>query len=210
LSVGLQKAGIIGGRQQYPPIAKCSIGAASPEYFNGRDENHALVSGKNMSNHTTTLFLFSGKIAAGKSTLANSLAAQRSTVLISQDHWLSKLFPDEISTLDDYVSCSARLRDAIGPHVVSLLQEGLSVVMDFPANTRQQRQWLREIFEAADVHHELHFIDVPNDVCKNRLRDRNKSGRHAFQPSEADFDLFTRFFVPPTDVEGFNITIHQT
>jgi len=163
-----------------------------------------------MAIETTTLFLISGKIAAGKSTLANRLAGRRSTVLISEDHWLSKLFPEEISTLDDYVKYSARLRDAVEPHIVSLLQQGLSVVMDFPANTRQQRLWLRGLFEAADVHHELHFIDAPNDVCKHRLRERNKSGKHAFQPSEADFDLFTRYFAPPTDEEHFKIIVHKT
>ena len=163
-----------------------------------------------MTDQSTALFLICGKIAAGKSTLANRMAEQRSTVLVSEDHWLSKLFPDEISTLDDYVKYSARLRDAVGPHVVSLLQQGLSVVMDFPANTRQQRLWLRGLFEAAGVPHELHFIDIPNDVCKNRLRERNKSGAHAIQTSEADFDLFTRYFVPPTDDEDFNVIVHRS
>jgi len=155
------------------------------------------------------LFLISGKIAAGKTTLAKSLATKLATVLMSEDHWLSTLFPNEIATLGDYVRCSTRLRDAIAPHVVTLLQEGVSVVMDFPANTRQQRQWLREIIEAAGVHHELHFVDVPNDVCKSRLRERNESGTHEFQASEADFDLVTSYFVPPTADEGFNITLHQ-
>ena len=170
----------------------------------------ARVNGRKMPDHTTTLFLVSGKIAAGKSTLADKMAAQPSTVLISEDHWLSNLFPGEITSLDDYVRCSARIRAAIGPQVVSVLQEGLSVVMDFPANTPKQRQWLRGLFEAANVHHELHFIDAPDDVCKRRLRDRNRSGQHAFQPSEADFDLVTRFFVPPDEDEGFNLIIHRS
>ncbi len=159
---------------------------------------------------TTKLYLVSGKIAAGKSTLARGLAERCSAVLVREDDWLAKLYPDEISTLDDYVRCSARLRGAIGPHVVSLLREDLSVVMDFPANTRKQRQWLRELFEAAEVRHELHFIDAPDELCKSRLRERNESGEHEFQTSEADFDLFTRYFVPPGDDEGFNITIHRT
>ena len=163
-----------------------------------------------MSEHETTLYLVCGKIAAGKSTLANRLAARRSTVLMSEDHWLSTLFPDEIETLEDYVRCSGRIRAIVGPHVVSLLREGLSVVMDFPANTRQQRRWLRDLFEAADVHHELHFLDVSDDTCKRRLRNRNASGEHAFRPSEADFDRFTRYFVPPDQAEGFNLTTHRT
>lgn len=163
-----------------------------------------------MPDHRTTLFLISGKIAAGKSTLAKKLAARPSTVLISEDSWLSTLFPNEIVTLDDYVRCSARLRDVAGPHVVSLLKEGVSVVMDFPANTRGQREWLRDLFETAGVHHELHFIDTPDDVCKRRLRERNESGQHAFQTSEDDFDMITSYFAPPADDEGFNLTVHQT
>ena len=163
-----------------------------------------------MPDRTPTLFLISGKIAAGKSTLAEKLAVRPATVLFSEDDWLSSLFPAEIATLDDYVRCSARLRDVAGPHVVSLLTAGVSVIMDFPANTRDQRKWLRDLFETAGVHHELHFVDAPDDVCKRRLRERNESGQHAFQTSEADFDIITSYFVPPTDDEGFNLIIHRT
>ena len=162
-----------------------------------------------MVEQTSKLFLVSGKIAAGKSTLARKLATHRATVLVSEDHWLAKLYPGDISTLDDYVRCSARLREAFHPHIVSLLGAGLSVVMDFPANTIRQRKWLRGLFEAADVAHELHYIDVADEVCKKRLRDRNQAGEHPFQASEAEFDLFTSYFVAPTPDEGFNIVIHR-
>lgn len=163
-----------------------------------------------MQKHTSKLILISGKIAAGKSTLASKLASRQASVLISEDHWLSNMYPGEITTLDDYVRCSARLRDAVHPHVVSLLREGLSVVMDFPANTISQRQWLRGIFETANAAHELHYIDVPDEVCKRRLRNRNLAGEHPFQPSEEDFDLFTSHFVAPLPDEGFNIITQRS
>ena len=142
--------------------------------------------------------------------MASKLATREATVLICEDQWLANLYPGEISTLDDYVRCSARLRDTIKPHVVSLLHEGLSVAMDFPANTISQRQWLRGIFEAADVAHELHYVDVSNEVCKKRLRDRNLAGEHPFQTSETEFDLVTSYFIEPTADEGFNIVNHQS
>ena len=63
-----------------------------------------------MLDHRPTLFLVCGKIAAGKSTLAQTLASGPSTLLLSEDHWLSTLYPEEVSTLDDYVRCSARLK----------------------------------------------------------------------------------------------------
>lgn len=151
------------------------------------------------------LYLLSGKIASGKSTLATELATQKTTVLISEDHWNSNLYPDQIQTIQDYVRCSKQLRNAIGPHIISLLREGMSVVMDFPANTLEQRQWLRSLFETARVAHELHFLDITDDICKKRLRKRNAVGEHAYQASDDQFDLFTSYFVAPSKEEGFNL-----
>jgi hypothetical protein len=50
---------------------------------------------------------------------------------------------------------------------------------------------------------------VDDAVCKVRLRRRNAEGTHAFPVTEADFDLFTRFCVPPTPEEGFNLVVHR-
>ncbi len=163
-----------------------------------------------MSNNMPTLHLICGKIAAGKSTLANKLASEPSTLLISEDDWLSRLYPDEISTIDDYMRCSKRLRQVMGSHVGSLLGEGVSVVMDFPANTVSIREWMKGISDEAGVRHELHFIDVPNELCKARLKKRNEAGNHEFSASEDDFDLITSYFMPPTPNEGLNVSMHTT
>jgi predicted kinase len=158
----------------------------------------------------TTLYLLCGKIAAGKSTLATSLAARPGTLLISQDHWMPILFPTENRTIDDFARLSARLRAAMGPHIVDILRQGLSVVLDFPANTVSYRAWMRSLITEAQVAHELHVLDLPDAICKERLRQRNESGKHPYQISEATYDLFTSYFVPPTPNEGFNIVIHDS
>jgi predicted kinase len=106
------------------------------------------------------LFLLCGKIAAGKSTIARQLAARPMTLLISEDHWLSHLFLDDLKSLDDYRRVSARLRAAMEPHVINILQMGLSVVLDFPANTVSNRNWMRSLTIEAHTAHELHFLDV--------------------------------------------------
>jgi len=155
------------------------------------------------------LYLLCGKIGAGKSTLAKNLAGRPNTVLISEDHWNSNLFADELKTIEDYSRLSRRLRSAMGPHVVALLKAGLSVVLDFPANTLANREWMRGIIDDAGVAHELHFLDLPDETCKQRLRARNAAGEHPFQASDAEFDLFTRYFVPPTQDKGFNVVVHH-
>ncbi|GAA6212491.1 ATP-binding protein [Hyphomicrobiales bacterium 4NK60-0047b] len=161
-----------------------------------------------MSNDLPTLHLICGKIAAGKSRLASKLADEPSTLLISEDAWLSQLYPEEISNIDDYIRCSKRLRQVMGSHVGQILSSGVSVVLDFPANTVSIREWMKGISDAAGVRHELHFIDVPDELCKARLKKRNESGNHEFSASEDDFDLITSYFMPPTPSESLNITLH--
>ena len=117
----------------------------------------------------TTLYLLCGKIAAGKSTLARRLAERPATLLITMDHWMSILFPIENRTIEDFARLSARLRAAMGPHVVDILRQDLSVVLDFPANTVSWRSWMRSLISEAHVAHELHVLDFPDAICKERL-----------------------------------------
>jgi predicted kinase len=154
------------------------------------------------------LYLLCGKIAAGKSTFARRLAARPATLLISEDHWTSSLFAGDLRTIDDYGRFSARLRTAIGPHIVDILRQGLSIVLDFPANTVSNRNWMRWLISEANVAHELHLLDVPDTICRQRLQARNRGGEHPFQVSEAEYDLFTSYFVPPGPAEGFNVVVH--
>jgi predicted kinase len=152
-----------------------------------------------------TLHLVCGKIASGKSTLTSQLAQAPQTVRISEDSLLAQLYPGQIASLADYVACAARLRVAIAPLALQLLQAGVSVVLDFPANTPASRAWMREMFQQAGTPHVLHYLDVPDDECKARLRQRNASGLHPFSTSEAQFDDITRHFVPPATAEGFHV-----
>ena len=151
------------------------------------------------------LHMVCGKIGAGKSTLTRQLAEAPATVLISEDTWLATLYPDEIHELPDYVRCAGRLKKAMAEHVAALLGAGVSVVLDFPANTVANRQWMRGIFEAAGAAHALHFLDVPDEICKARLRARNASDIHPFETTDAQFDLISSHFAAPSPEEGFDV-----
>ena len=161
-----------------------------------------------MSEEETTLHLLVGKICAGKSTLAAALGRAPRTVVVSEDAWLSALFGDEMQTVADYVRCAAKLRAAMEPHLIALLRVGLSVVLDFPANTPATRGWMRGLFETAGCAHRLHFLDVTDDICKLRLQQRNAEGTHAFTVSEEEFDRISSHFVAPSDDEGFEILVY--
>lgn len=162
-----------------------------------------------MSRPSPTLHLLCGKIAAGKSTLASRLADSNGTILIAEDAWLNALFADELSTAADYVHHASKLRNIIGPHVSSLLRAGISVVLDFQANTVESRAWMRGLFEAANASHQLHLLMPPDEVCLERLQRRNKQGDHPFAVTEAQFRQFSKYFVAPSPEEGFNIVLHE-
>lgn len=151
------------------------------------------------------LHMVCGKIGSGKSTLTKRLATEPTTVLISEDDWLARLYPNEIHAIADYVRCAGRLREAMAGHIEALLAAGTSVVLDFPSNTTATRGWARGVFEKAGATHRLHYLDVPDEVCKARLRVRNLSGEHPFETSDAEFDQITSHFVAPMAEEGFNI-----
>ena len=155
-----------------------------------------------------TLHMICGKIGAGKSTLAQQLGTNANTVILSEDAWLAALYGDEMHTLKDFLRCSAKLKTAIGPHIVSLLKAGVSVVLDYQANTRDARTWMRGLFTDAQAEHRLHLLDVPDEVCLARLHARNADGEHPFAATEAQFHQVTKHFLPPQDDEGFTVVTH--
>ncbi|HEY9626241.1 MAG TPA: ATP-binding protein [Coleofasciculaceae cyanobacterium] len=155
------------------------------------------------------LFFFCGKMAAGKSTLAREIAPREDAILIVQDEFLSALFPSEIVDIPSFVTYSSRLKAALAAHIGSLLSKGIVVVLDFPGNTRNQRAWFRELFERANVDHELHYVDATDELCKRQLRERSKElAEGTAFTSDAEFDAITQYFQPPSDDENFNVIHH--
>ena len=102
--------------------------------------------GEKMREERARLYFMCGKMAAGKSTHARGLARAKNAVLLVQDEFLVALYPGEIRNIQDFVKYSARVRDALALHVRDLLSRGVSVVLDFPGNTRAQRQMVSTSF----------------------------------------------------------------
>jgi len=134
-----------------------------------------------------------------------------SSVLISEDELLEKLYPGEITDVSSYVQYSGKLKTAIRPIVVELLHSGSSIVLDFPANTIDQRRWLKEIIDESRAQYEFHYLDCTDAVCKARLRERatNEPDKRGTDTLDM-FDAISRYFEPPASDEGFQVTIHKS
>lgn len=158
----------------------------------------------------TTLTFFCGKMAAGKSTKAKAIAAEKNAVLISEDEWLTAHYPEQIDDFDAYLKFSKLIRPFIKSHVQTILNTGTHVVLDFPANTPRQRVWFKQLCDEIDCAHELIFLDLSDDDCLAQLAKRSVE-----QPERAKFDnaaVFqhvTQFFEAPLASEGLNV-VHLT
>jgi predicted kinase len=155
-----------------------------------------------------TLYFFCGKMAAGKSTCSKKLANEMNAVFISEDEWLSAIYPDEIKNFDDYINYSSRLKPLLKEHVKHILHSGVSVVMDFPGNTRKQRAWFKDIFSESHIPHKLIYLKADDQLCLKRLEQRRKSTpeRARFDTEEV-FHQVTAYFQEPSDEEGFNMEV---
>jgi len=155
-----------------------------------------------------TLYFFCGKMGAGKSTRSRLVATEEKAVLISEDEWLSMLYPDQINTFDDYRRYSARLKPLVFSHVENLLRMGSNVVLDFPANTVGQRKWFSELVKTAGATGKLIYIKASDEICLKQIAiRRTEQPERAKFDTESVFNEVTRFFEEPGDSEGLDVLV---
>ena len=151
-----------------------------------------------------TLHFFCGKLASGKTALARTIAEKTNSVLVSEDAWLATLFPGEITSVAEYLDRSAEFRKAIAPHIIKLLQNGTSVVLDFGGNTPKERMSVRSLCKPYVARLVLHYVKASDEFCKSQLQNRHEElPVGAQRTSDAEFDEITKRFTPPESSEKF-------
>ncbi|GAL30928.1 hypothetical protein JCM19239_6997 [Vibrio variabilis] len=153
------------------------------------------------------LTCFCGKMGAGKTTLAKSLAATDGAIYLSEDEWLAAHYPTQINSFEDYIAHSNLIKPFVRKHVIKLLNLGVNVVMDFPANTIKQRAWFIALSEEVGCKHEIYYIDVTDEQCLAQIKKRSvEQPERAQFDTEAVFHHVTQYFEKPTNEElGINI-----
>lgn len=153
-----------------------------------------------------TLHLVCGKMASGKSTFARRHATTLDLIYLGEDELLANLYPGEITDLSSYIEKSEKLKAAMKGVIVQLLRNGVSVILDFPANTVKQRHWLKSLAIESGAFHILHYIDQTDDVCKLQLKKRAvEDPTRAETDTPEMFDAVTQYFVAPGADEKINV-----
>lgn len=159
-------------------------------------------------NQKGTLTFFCGKMGAGKTTKSKTVSLEKNAVLLCEDDWLEAHYPNQINSFDDFIKFSTLIKPFVKSHVQQILNTGTNVVMDFPANTKKQREWFKQLCNEVECDHELIFLDLSDKQCLSQIAKRKEEQPHRAQfDNEEVFNHVTQYFEAPSVNEGFNIII---
>jgi len=82
----------------------------------------------------------------------------------------------------------------------------IDIVLDDGFPTKASRNEVRSYAKKLGVNHKLYFIDYPEQVLLQRLRQRNESNQHGHLIiPESKFHIAKRNFEPPDESEVFEL-----
>ena len=143
----------------------------------------------------------SGLPCSGKTTLARKLADQENALLLTTDAWHLRLYGDDLGRechMPNHWKVEALLWE-VAERVLAL---GCNVILDFGFWRREDRDAYRRKAEALGVRCKLHYMDVPHDELRRRLRERNANPPDGvFAIPVEMMELYLSHFAVPTAEE---------
>ena len=112
-----------------------------------------------------------GRICCGKSTYARQLSAELGAAVLSVDEIMLAVFGQFAGDkLDEYVE---KLKRYLLNKSAELIGLGINVILDWGFWTMEERRAAREFYAARNIRCELHYIDISEELWRERLRKRN-------------------------------------
>jgi len=152
------------------------------------------------------LHLVLGPQGSGKSTYAQRLAKQEAAVLFSIDEWMQALFGPDLPKAMSFSWIMERVHrceSQIWVTAAQISRAGGCVVLDLGFTKRASRQSFRQRAAEIGAHVQLHVLDAPYAVRKERVMNRNreKGETFSFEVTPMMFDFMEKEFQQPTQEE---------
>lgn len=153
-----------------------------------------------------------GKICSGKSTYAARMRKKHNAVLLSIDEIMLAMFGQYVGEMhDEYV---ARAEKYLFGKSLEIIESGINVVLDWGVWTKSERSEAREFYKSRGIDYELHYIDVSDEVWRERIAKRNDSiSKGELDAYYVDENLAAKFgaiFEPPsTDEIDVRVPVYE-
>ncbi len=150
-----------------------------------------------------TIHALCGQSGAGKTSLGNRLKEHEGPALLySVDRWMNRLFTPDLVELDMQWIAERVLRveEQILEVAAQALDAGISVILDLGFQSRNQRERAYRWAAGREARFVLHYLDVPVEVRRRRVLQRNSERRpevYSFEVTEFMFDVMEQYFEEP-------------
>jgi predicted kinase len=155
-----------------------------------------------------TVLIIMGRIASGKSTLANALGRELDCKVISSDRMRKELAAvplfrrceesarrrlySEAMTKDTYKNLFQCAESELGSHK--------SLILDATFGRRQHRDELRRLLDSKGANYRFIEAQAPDDVVKQRLEDRACATHEISDARLENFDMLARSYEAPSEI----------
>lgn len=158
------------------------------------------------------IHLIVGNTGAGKTTYALKLQKENKGIIFSVDKWNKALFmPDmtENNGVDWFLERIRREEEVIKDLVLQLENAGTDSILDLGLSKFEHRQKFRDFAEIHDFQYTLHYLDVPSEIRRSRVLQRNeeKGESYEFEVSEENFEFMESWFEVPNENELENAIV---
>jgi predicted kinase len=138
-----------------------------------------------------------------------ALAKEIDVIRFSIDPWMQTLFAKDMQSLDYawILERVERCHQQIWEVAEQILQLNGNVILDLGFTTQKHRDRFKQLSKAAKVEAEIHYLEVPVAVRKQRVKQRNADKDpflYCFEITDFMFDFMERKFEPPADAELIN------
>jgi predicted kinase len=142
-----------------------------------------------------TLHMIYGFVGAGKTTFAKKLEHSLPAIRFTHDEWMNKLYGDN-PPREHFADYYSKVQDLIWVYAIRLLELKQDVILDAGFWSRISRDEARAKAKALGTATKLYFLDVPEKVMQERVRQRNKNLQGSLYIDDQAFEGFKARFEP--------------
>lgn len=161
------------------------------------------------------IHLVFGPQGAGKSTYSRDLVRSIGATRFSIDEWMTELYGSDIPKPLNYSWIMERVKRCehrIWITAEQIAKNGGHVILDLGFMKIKNRREFSELTEKAGLAFQVHYVNAPHELRRNRVIARNteKGETFSFPVTPQMFDFMEKEFEPPTEAELSIATIFNS